>query len=81
MNLTSVNSRLMLSQCGAVAFIENISAENLNMSEEEFNIQMGYVDGKTDADLLIESEEEELQNGKEKLHVLKVSESDSFHEV
>ena len=42
------------------------------MSEKEFNIQMGYVDGKTDADLLIESEEEELQNGKETLHVLKV---------
>ena len=34
---------------------------------------MGYVDGKTDADLLMESELEELQQGQEKLHVLKVS--------
>lgn len=59
-------------QCGAVAFVENISAENLNMTEEEFKVHMGYVDGKTDADLLIDTEEAELQIGKEKLHVLKV---------
>ena len=63
----------MLLQCGAVSFLENISADNLNMSEEEFKIQMGYVDGKTDADLLIEAEQEELQQSMEKLHVLKVS--------
>lgn len=60
-------------QCGAVSFLENISAENLNMSEEEFKGHMGYVNGKTDADLLMESELEELQQGQEKLHVLKVS--------
>lgn len=60
-------------QCGAVSFIENISAENLDMSEEEFKVHMGYVDGKTDADLLIEAEQEALQQSKEKLHVLKVS--------
>lgn len=42
------------------------------MTEDEFKVHMGYIDGKTDADLLIETEEEELQNGKEKLHVLKV---------
>lgn len=45
------------------------------MQEEEFEVHMGYVDGKTDADLLIEAEEEELQQGREKLHVLKVSNS------
>lgn len=45
------------------------------MREEEFEVHMGYVDGKTDADLLIEAEEEELQQGREELHVLKVSNS------
>jgi hypothetical protein len=40
--------------CGAVHFIENISAQNLKLSQEEFNSKMGYVDGKTDSDLLIE---------------------------
>lgn len=57
--------------CGAVSFLENISADNLNMSEDEFKVHMGYVDGKTDADLLIDSEQEELQQSREKLHVLK----------
>ena len=56
-----------------MSFIENISAENLDMSEEDFKVHMGYVDGKTDADLLIEAEQEALQQSKEKLHVLKVS--------
>ena len=60
------------SQCGAVSFIENISADNLNMSEEEFKVHMGYVDGKSDADLLIESEQQEHQQTMETLHVLKV---------
>ena len=53
--------------------MENITAENLNMREEEFKVHMGYVDGKTDADLLMEDEEEALDNAKEKLHVVKVS--------
>ena len=55
-----------------MSFLENISADNLNMGEEEFKAHMGYVNGKTDADLLMESELEELQQGQEKLHVLKV---------
>lgn len=55
-----------------MSFLENISADNLNMSEDEFKVQMGYVDGKTDADLLIEAEQEDLQQSMEKLHVLKV---------
>ncbi len=56
-----------------MSFLENISADNLNLSEEEFKTHMGYVDGKTDADLLMESELVELQQGQEKLHVLKAS--------
>ena len=43
------------------------------MSEEEFKVHMGYVDGKSDADLLIEAEQDEMQESMEKLHVLKVS--------
>ena len=59
-------------QCGAVSFLENISADVMNMKEEEFNVAMGYVDGKTDADLLIEETNDEDQS-KEKIHVLQVS--------
>ena len=56
------------------------------MKEEEFKAHMGYVDGKTDADLLMESELEELEQAQEKLHVLKVrfslaSQLDGIHEV
>lgn len=60
--------------------MENISAENLNMSEEEFNANMGYVDGKTDVDLLIEEEEQE-QQAREKLHVLKVRGIEPVHRI
>ncbi len=56
-----------------MSFIENLSADNLNMSEEEFQVCMGYVDGKSEADLFIQAEEEELQQSLEKLHVLKAS--------
>ncbi len=55
-----------------MSFLENISADNLNISEEEFKAHMGYIDGKTDADLLMESELEELEQSQERLHVLKV---------
>jgi len=41
------------------------------MKEEEFNVAMGYVDGRTDADLLIE-ETDEGDQGREKIHVLQV---------
>lgn len=54
-----------------MSFIENISADNLNMSEVEFNGHMGYVGGKTDTELLIEESKED-QQGREKLHVLQV---------
>ncbi|XP_019850987.1 PREDICTED: rab5 GDP/GTP exchange factor-like [Amphimedon queenslandica] len=45
--------------CGAVTFIESISADKLKMSVEDFNNKMGYVNGKTDADLLIEEYDDE----------------------
>lgn len=50
--------------CGAVSFIERCTAQKLNISEEEYNKNMGYVDGKTDLDLILAddktAEEEEL---------------------
>ena len=42
------------------------------MKEVEFNSHMGYVAGRTDADLLIHEKDEE-EAGKEKIHVLQVS--------
>ena len=54
-----------------MSFVENLSSENVNMSEAEFNVKMGYINNKTDADLLIEEVDQE-QESKEKLHVLKV---------
>lgn len=55
--------------CGAISFIENLSAENLKMSENDFNTKMGYVDGKTDADLLLE--EDDGVEDEERILVLK----------
>jgi len=55
--------------CGAIYFIENITAESLKMEDEEFNKKMGYVDGKTDADLLLE--EDDGVEDRERLMVLK----------
>lgn len=50
--------------CGAVSFIERCTAHKFNISEEEYNKNMGYVDGKTDLDLILaddkSGEEEEL---------------------
>ncbi len=54
-----------------MSFLENISPEVLNMKEAEFDVAMGYIDGKTDADLLIEETDEEDQS-REKIHVLQV---------
>ncbi len=42
------------------------------MSEDDFNHHMGFTEGKTDADLLM-TEGNMDQEGKEKLHVLKVN--------
>ena len=58
-------------QCGAISFIENISYENLRISEEEFNQNMGYVDGKTDTDLLLEEGDE--TEDRERIMILQVS--------
>ena len=65
-------------QCGAMSFVENISADVLNMKEEEFNLLMGYVDGKTDADLLIEEVDDEALD-KEKILLLQVETSQSWN--
>ena len=60
-------------QCGAVSFIENVRAKNLKIPEEEFNMKMGYVDGRTDVDLFLEEGEIEEEEDKERIMVLKVS--------
>ena len=57
-------------QCGAISFIENISYDNLRMSEDEFNQNMGYVDGKTDTDLLLEEGDE--TEDRERIMILQV---------
>ncbi|KAL5484561.1 hypothetical protein EMCRGX_G021085 [Ephydatia muelleri] len=53
----------------AVSFIENLTAENLKMPQDEFDKKMGFVNGKTDADLLIE--EDNAVEDKERVFVLK----------
>ena len=58
-------------QYAAVSFIENLSAENLKMSTEEFNEKMGFINGKTDVDLLLE--EDDGVEDWERILVLKVS--------
>ena len=60
-------------QCGAVSFIENVRAKNLRIQEEEFNVKMGYVDGKTDVDLFLEEGEVEEEEDHERIMVLGVS--------
>ena len=42
------------------------------MSEEEYNTKMGYVDGKTDVDLLLAEGWEEIEEDNENVQVLKV---------
>ena len=59
-------------QCGAVSFIENVRAKNLKIPEEEFNMKMGYVGGKTDVDLFLEEGVIEEEEDKERIMVLKV---------
>lgn len=53
----------------AVSFIENLTAENLKMPQEEFDKKMGFVDGKTDADLLIE--EDNFVEDEERVFILR----------
>jgi hypothetical protein len=67
---TYVHTYTFDGQCGAIFFIENISYENLRISEEEFNENMGYVDGKTDTDLLLEEGDE--TEDQERIMILKV---------
>ncbi len=64
-----------------MSFIENVRAENLCtvrdgvtvcMSEDEYNTKMGYVDGKTDVDLLLAEGWEEIEEDNENVQVLKV---------
>ena len=42
------------------------------MSEEEFNQKMGYVEGKTDVDLLLEESWEDIEEDEENRQVLQV---------
>ncbi|XP_064395551.1 rab5 GDP/GTP exchange factor-like [Halichondria panicea] len=65
--------------CGAVSFIENVRAENLCtvkdgvtvcMTEEEYNTKMGYVDGKSDVDLLLAEGWEEVEEDNEHKQIL-----------
>ena len=64
-------------QCGAISFIENISYENLRISEEEFNENMGYIGGKTDTDLLLEEGDE--TEDRERIMILKVRHHGNTH--
>ncbi len=59
-------------QCGGVSFIENVKADNVNLSREEFNQNMGFVDGRTDVDLLLAEGWEELEQDDENKQVLQV---------
>ena len=61
-------------QCGAVSFIENVRAKNLMLPEEEFNMKMGYVNGKTDIDLFLEESAAEEEEDQERTMVLEVRE-------
>ena len=66
--LTSLSSL----QCGALSFIENVQAKNIKIPEEEFNVKMGYVNGKTDMDLFLEEGEAEEEEDRERIMVLGV---------
>jgi hypothetical protein len=59
-------------QCGAVSFVENVRAKNLMIEEEEFNVKMGFVDGKTDIDLYLAEGEVEEEEDRERIMVLEV---------
>ena len=50
-----------------------MSAKNFKISEEEFNLKMGYVNGKTDIDLFLAEGEVEEEEDRERLMVLAVS--------
>ena len=65
--------RYLSPQCGAMSFIENVGAKNLQISEEEFNDKMGYVDGKTDIDLFLEEGAAQDEEDQERIMVLEVS--------
>ena len=60
-----------------MSFIENLTAENLKMPQEEFDKKMGFVDGKTDADLLIE--EDNFVEDEERVFILRVSYTKMAH--
>ena len=59
-------------QCGAVSFVENVRAKNLRIEEEEFNVKMGFVNGKTDIDLFLMEGEVEEEEDRERIMVLEV---------
>ena len=59
-------------QCGAVSFIENVRAKSLRIDEEEFDVKMGFVDGKTDIDLYLAEGEVEEEEDRERIMVLEV---------
>ena len=69
------NECLPLSQCGAVSFIENVRAENLKIDEREFDVKMGFVDGKTDLDLFLEEGAVEEEEDLERIMILEVCSS------
>ncbi|XP_065916733.1 rab5 GDP/GTP exchange factor-like isoform X2 [Dysidea avara] len=48
--------------CGAVAFIERCSARKFNITVEEYKKKMGYVDGKTDLDLILDGDASDDEN-------------------
>ena len=50
-----------------------MSAKNLRIEEDDFNIKMGYVDGKTDIDLFLAEGEAEEEEDQERIMVLTVS--------
>ena len=52
-----------------------MSAKNFKIPEEEFNLKMGYVNGKTDIDLFLAEGEAEEEEDRERLMVLAVSQS------
>ncbi|CAI8039003.1 Rab5 GDP/GTP exchange factor [Geodia barretti] len=56
--------------CGAVSFVENVRAKNLRIEEEEFNVKMGFVNGKTDIDLFLMEGEVEEEEDRERIMVL-----------
>lgn len=50
-----------------------MTAKNLHMIEKEFDEKMGYINGKTDVDLLLEEGLEDIEDDTANMQVLQVT--------